>query len=578
MSSISRLRKKLTDAECVLLDGANGTELQRLIPGEFQLSDDTHWGFEALETHGDVVSRVHQSYVDVGCDVITTNTYSILAAPDYPGATSAMRGDPAHWMDLARHSVRLARKAIARSKVADDQVAVAFSIGGDVCDQNDLTTLELLFRVFETDPPDFILFETVSMVGETLTQDAIQLLIENDWPVWVSFRRCRQGACGIHGQLWGGPEGDRFGRLARELEQQGVEAILVNCLPVDRVEDTVQWLRDFTDVPLGVYPNLGRALESGWQFANEDARQEFIDLALQWKAQGAGIIGGCCGIGPDDIRLLSERFCNPVTSTSESITVQKSVPTAVPTAAPQQPLPGWTDKKGRQLYPLPLPDLQVDNNVFMPTQGSYLIWKFLYRECIGKDKTCLDIGCGAGILAVQLALNGASNVTAIDINSASVENTQVNAYRNGVAETVDGLVQDLYTFVPETPYQVIVASLYQMPTDPTGKTSGHRDVDYWGRNLLDHFISQLPTILAGDGIAYVMQVSMLGANKTTELLQNMGYQCKVLDFNLYQFNETFKNNLPQIKQVESLSDAYHFSFDESEHVMVMYLIEITAID
>ena len=58
----------------------------------------------------------------------------------------------------------------------------------------------------------------------------------------------------------------------------------------------------------------------------------------------------------------------------------------------------------------------------------------------------------------------------------------------------------------------------------------------------------------------------------------MGYQCKVLDFNLYQFNETFKDNLPQIKQVESLSDAYHFSFDESEHVMVMYLIEITAID
>jgi len=574
LSPISQLREKLADDKCVLLDGANGTELQRLIPGEFQLSDDTHWGFEALETHGDIVSRVHQSYVDSGSDVITTNTYSILAAPDYPGATSAMRGDPAHWMDLARHSVSLARDAIARSNVANNQVAVAFSIGGDVCDKNDLTTLELLFRVFETDPPDFILFETVSMVGETLTQEAIQLLIENDWPVWVSFRRCRQGACGIHGQLWGGPEGDRFGRIARELEQQGVEAILLNCLPVDRVEDTVRWLRDFTDVPLGVYPNLGRALESGWQFANEDARQEFIDLALQWKAQGAGIIGGCCGIGPDDILLLSKRLSDPVAPTSEPVIAS----TPVSAKVLQQSLPAWTDKKGRELYPLPLPDLQVDSNVFMPTQGSYLIWKFLYRECIGKDKTCLDIGCGAGILAVQLALNGASNVTAIDINSASVENTKVNAFRNGVADTVDGLVQDLYTFSPETPYQIIVASLYQMPTDPTGKISGHRDVDYWGRNLLDHFISQLPTMLAKDGIAYVMQVSMLGANKTTELLQKTGFQCRVLDFNLYQFNETFKDNLPQIKQVESLSDAYHFSFDDNEHVMVMYLIEITAMD
>jgi len=515
LSPISQLREKLADDKCVLLDGANGTELQRLIPGEFQLSDDTHWGFEALETHGDIVSRVHQSYVDSGSDVITTNTYSILAAPDYPGATSAMRGDPAHWMDLARHSVSLARDAIARSNVANNQVAVAFR-----------------------------LFETVSMVGETLTQEAIQLLIENDWPVWVSFRRCRQGACGIHGQLWGGPEGDRFGRIARELEQQGVEAILLNCLPVDRVEDTVRWLRDFTDVPLGVYPNLGRALESGWQFANEDARQEFIDLALQWKAQGAGIIGGCCGIGPDDILLLSKRLSDPVAPTSEPVIAS----TPVSAKVLQQSLPAWTDKKGRELYPLPLPDLQVDSNVFMPTQGSYLIWKFLYRECIGKDKTCL------------------------------VENTKVNAFRNGVADTVDGLVQDLYTFSPKKPYQIIVASLYQMPTDPTGKISGHRDVDYWGRNLLDHFISQLPTMLAKDGIAYVMQVSMLGANKTTELLQKTGFQCRVLDFNLYQFNETFKDNLPQIKQVESLSDAYHFSFDDNEHVMVMYLIEITAMD
>ena len=369
MSSISQLRKKLTGDQCIMLDGANGTELQKLIPGEFQLSDDTHWGFEALETHSDVVRRVHQSYVDVGSDVITTNTYSILAAPDYPGATSSTRGDPAHWMDLARHSVRLARDAIARSNVIDDQVAVAFSIGGDVCDQNDLTTLELLFRVFETDPPDFILFETVSMVGETLTQEAIRLLIENDWPVWVSFRRCRQGACGIHGQLWGGPEGDRFGRLARELEQQGAEAILLNCLPVNRVDDTVRWLRDFTDAPLGIYPNLGRALESGWQFASDNARQQFIDLALQWRTQGAGIIGGCCGVGPDDIQQLSKRLSDSVATATEPTITEISIPSTLS----QTPLPDWTDKEGRNLFPLPLPDLQVDSNVFMPTQGLSLI-------------------------------------------------------------------------------------------------------------------------------------------------------------------------------------------------------------
>lgn len=198
----------------------------------------------------------------------------------------------------------------------------------------------------------------------------------------------------------------------------------------------------------------------------------------------------------------------------------------------------------------------------------------MYRERTGKGLRCLDIGCGAGILAVQLALNGASRVTAIDINAASVENTEVNAHRNGVADQVEGLKRDLYLFQPDEPYDVIVASLYQMPTDPSGQLHGHRDVDYWGRNLLDHFIQELPTLLKPTGTAYVMQVSMLGAAKTTQLLAANGYQCRVVDFNLYQFNPVFMDNLPQIKTVESLSDAYHFELDEKEHVMVMYLLEI----
>jgi len=66
-------------------------------------------------------------------------------------------------------------------------------------------------------------------------------------------------------------------------------------------------------------------------------------LALQWKAQGAGIIGGCCGIGPDDIDLLSKHLADPVTSTSESTIAQ------TPATVAQKPLPAWTDKKGREL-------------------------------------------------------------------------------------------------------------------------------------------------------------------------------------------------------------------------------------
>ena len=31
-----------------------------------------------------------------------------------------------------------------------------------------------------------------------------------------------------------------------------------------------------------------------------------------------------------------------------------------------------------------------------------------------------------------------------------------------------------------------------MPVDPYEEPSGHRPLDYWGRNQLDHFLGRLP--------------------------------------------------------------------------------------
>ena len=55
---------------------------------------------------------------------------------------------------------------------------------------------------------------------------------------------------------------------------------------------------------------------------------------------------------------------------------------------------------------------------------------------------------------------------AIDIDEAAVKNTLTNAFRNGVADRVSAAAQDLYPWVPEERYDLIVASLYQMPVDP----------------------------------------------------------------------------------------------------------------
>ncbi|WP_334154597.1 50S ribosomal protein L11 methyltransferase [Tepidimonas sp.] len=45
----------------------------------------------------------------------------------------------------------------------------------------------------------------------------------------------------------------------------------------------------------------------------------------------------------------------------------------------------------------------------------------------------LDYGCGSGILAIAAAKRGAATVDAVDIDSAAVESTRLNAAANGVA-------------------------------------------------------------------------------------------------------------------------------------------------
>ena len=229
------------------------------------------------------------------------------------------------------------------------------------------------------------------------------------------------------------------------------------------------------------------------------------------------------------------------------------------------------------MFPLDFPDLRVDPGVFVPTQGSFLIWKYLFHQGIGAHQRCLDIGCGTGLLAIQMARNGAAHVHAIDIDQAAAANTLTNAFRNGVADRVSSAAVDLFPWEPEERYDVIVASLYQMPVDPFEQVSTHRRLDYWGRNLVDHLIALLPRALADDGVAYLMQLSIIGEQRSVAQLDALGYQSRVVDFAFFEFHELFDEKSDQIARVEALSDAYHLKLGDQD-VMVAYLIEVTPQD
>ena len=546
MSGYRRVEEMLGAEQCVVLDGGVATELQRFrlvegAPG----SDAELWGTWAIARAPDAVRHVHAAYVAAGCDVISTNTWSLLAAPA---------------PEIAARGVRLAREAIG-----DRDRAVAFSVSGAIDGPGRNAAVELLERAFEHEPPDLVLLETLTLVHDPGTFETVERLRATGLPVWLSFRRCRHGVCGVHGEHWGPPEGDGFGHAARRFEEIGVGALLVNCLPVGHVTGMLSRLRDFTGLPLGVYPNLGHLAGGLWRFDDAIGPEEYAQLALAWRAEGARVVGGCCGTTPEHLEAAATALDGTQPGRERPRVVLEE-----PEEAPAKP---WLDDRGRVVFPLPFPELVVDPGVFVPTQGSYLVWKHLFRAGVGEGATCVDVGCGSGILAVQLALNGAASVYAIDVDSRAVENTLANAERNGVRGRVRGATADLFDWEPDRSFDVVVASLYQLPVDPYAEPIGHRPLDHWGRTILDHFLRLLPRLLAPGGKAYVMQLSIIGQQATQRLLDAGGLGARVVDFSFFPFGPLFEQTRGQIERVEELSDAYHIAVG-GEDIMVAYLLEV----
>jgi S-methylmethionine-dependent homocysteine/selenocysteine methylase/SAM-dependent methyltransferase len=564
-SSYQRIQHLLDSDQCVILDGATGTELPSTYSTGAPL-DEELWGTRALIEDPDAVLDVHRRYARIGCDIVSTDTWGLPALLLDTAERHRSSPEPVHWMDVARRGVSLAREAVNAEGRAG-RTAVAFSLNAAVDTSDGPDTVKLLRRVFEDEPPDLVLLETLSVVRPSL-EAVIGELVGTGLPLWLSFRRCRHGLCSVYGQHWGGPEGDAFGRAARRFEDAGVGALLVNCIPPDHVDGMISYLRDFTDLPLGVYANLGYHSDHGWRSRTGVGSEEYAAMALRWRAEGAYIVGGCCGVGPDHMAVTRDALAG----TSRGAETRGSA-SAAPTR-PRAEIQPWTDRRDRTIYPLPVPELTLHPKVFAPTPGSLAVWRYLFDREIGAGQRCLDVGCGAGLQAIQLALNGAEHVHGIDREPTAVEYTLVNAFRNGVADRVSATTADLFAWLPSERYDVVVASLFQTPVDPMRHLVGHRPLDFWGRNLLDHLITMLPEALTPNGAAYLMQLSILSQRRTAELLAEHGLTGEVVDYGFFPMTEHFRGSYEQIEKVEAISDAHHLPLGDPA-TMVAYVLKVT---
>lgn len=278
----------------VLLDGGVATELQQVRSQE-RAQRREPWGTWALFQGPVDVLEVHRRFVASGADVISTNTWSVLEAADETAVPQpVLRRNPL-WADAARLGVRLARQAIDEAGDRDDRAA-AFCINSALLDEHAQGRLELLSWVWHEEPPDLVILETLEAVPDEVALETISMVTATGLPVWVSFRRRVDGMSSVDGRVLPDTDADAFPAALRKLESLGVRAVLVNCVPVDELEDTLRALREQTSLPIGCYPNLGHSAGAHWEFDSGVGPHEYAGMAESWKDAGAQIVGGCCGV------------------------------------------------------------------------------------------------------------------------------------------------------------------------------------------------------------------------------------------------------------------------------------------
>jgi S-methylmethionine-dependent homocysteine/selenocysteine methylase len=303
-----RIDALLQGGGCVLLDGGIATELQR-VRSEDRARRREPWGTWALFRGPMEVLEVHRRYVASGCDVISTNTWSVLEAADESTGDSASGGRPPLWLDAARMGLRLARQAIAEAG-SDAECLTAFCVNSSLTDERASGRLELLSWMWGEEPPDLVILETLETVPDQVGLRTIELLCDTGLPVWVSFRRRKEGMSTVDGQVVPDADSTDFPRALNRMRDIGVGAVLVNCVPPEHLDETMRWLREQSPLPIGCYPNLGQSAGSRWEFDSAVGPDEYARMAESWIASGARIVGGCCGVTPAHVAALREVVMN----------------------------------------------------------------------------------------------------------------------------------------------------------------------------------------------------------------------------------------------------------------------------
>lgn len=292
-----------------ILDGGMGRELARM-GAPFRQPE---WSALALIEAPHFVRAAHDAFIAAGSQVITTNSYAVVpfhisdgVFAEQGAALIALSGK------LAREAADAAQTPV---KVAGSLPPVLGSYRPDLFEP--VAAKKLLKVLVEnlTSTVDIWLAETQSSVAEV---EAVRDVLGDDpRPLWFSFtlqdQLDEQGRAHLR-------SGESIEEAVAAVLRLSASAILFNCSRPEVMAAAVQAARaalnaENSSLDIGVYANAfepsdnQRGANEGLSKMRQDTDPAgYLDFAEDWVAQGATLVGGCCGIGPEHIAALKQAF------------------------------------------------------------------------------------------------------------------------------------------------------------------------------------------------------------------------------------------------------------------------------
>ena len=283
---LARLRR----GELLVSDGATGTFLQQhgLEPGgcpeEFNAS------------HPEVVQEMARQYFEAGADMVLTNSF---------GGTVFMQKKYGYGERVAEFN-RLAAEH-ARSQALEGQFVVG-SVGptgefldplGPVSESEMYEAFAVQVKALETGGADAVVVETMTAVEEAAL--AVRAARDNTGLVVMATMVFDKGPRGFFTMMGVTPES-----AVHAMEDAGAHVVGSNCgNGIDNMVDIARRMRAETDGYLLIHSNAGIPAMQGGQIVYPESPEYMAERFKELADLGVNIIGGCCGTGPEHIRVLA---------------------------------------------------------------------------------------------------------------------------------------------------------------------------------------------------------------------------------------------------------------------------------